>query len=269
MIWQTAKATWLRNQRSDLRAYPWSFAFGHIISGLYLVLLSYFAYHYWIQGQLNDSFARFAGTNDYLTYAVIGGLLSTLSVSMIMNVSRALITEHREGTLEVLLLAPAGRTGYFAGTAVQQLSRVVLEAIPAILAGFILGARLPHAHWLSVTVALFLYLVACFAMGLALGAVMLMTRDTYLVQNTLFAFTTLVCGFQFPTQYLPEPLQIIGKLFPLTDALHILRDSLLNGYSLVDQGYAITRILLLIILYSVAGSWWIRKTERRFFEKWQ
>jgi ABC-2 type transport system permease protein len=267
-VWRTARATMIRNQLSNLRAYPWSFTFGHILNGSFLVLVSYFIYHYWMEGELAASFTRYSGSSDYMTFAVIGGLLSTLSVSMIMNVSRALITEHREGTLEVVLLAPAGRTGYFLGTAMQQLARVLLEAVPVVILGGLVGARMPHAEWMSAIAALLLYLGACFAMALSLGAVMLHTRDTYLVQNTLFSATTLLCGFLFPTAYLPEPLRLVGYIFPLTDGLQLLRGSLLNGSTLWQQSDAVARCMVLIAVYSLLGSWFIGKTERRFFEKW-
>lgn len=267
MTWQTAKATMIRNHLSNKRGYPWSFTFGHIINGLYMVLLSFFVYHYWIDGRLESSFTRYTGTTDYITYAVIGGLLSNLSVSMIMNVSRALITEYREGTLEVLLLAPAGRTGYHLGTAFQQLSRVALEAAPVLIVGVLTGASLPDARWSSALPAFLLYLAACFSMGLALGAVMLYTRDTYLVQNTLFALTALVCGFQFPVEYLPEPLRYIGDFFPLTGTLDILRDSLLNGVPISAHRNELLLSVVLIVLFALVGSRCTGIVERRFFDK--
>lgn len=99
-MWHTAIATLKRNQKANLRAFPWTFTFGHIIEGAYLVLISYFSYVYLIKGDVDSNFAIYAGSNDYLTFVIIGGLLSIFSVSMMMNVSRALITEWREGTLE-------------------------------------------------------------------------------------------------------------------------------------------------------------------------
>jgi ABC-2 type transport system permease protein len=46
MVWHTAIATLKRNQKTYLRAFPWTFTFGHIIEGAYLVLISYFSYVY-------------------------------------------------------------------------------------------------------------------------------------------------------------------------------------------------------------------------------
>jgi ABC-2 type transport system permease protein len=266
-MWQTAKATFLRNQMSNLRAYPWSFAFGHIVDGIYIVLISWFSYHYLIEGQLDGRFRQYAGSSDYLTFAVIGGILANVSVAMMMNVSRALITEYREGTLEALLLAPSSRLGYLMGVTLQQFFRIVVEMIPVLLIGLWIGLHVPHADFLSALLLALLYFGACFSMGLVLGSVMLATRDTYLVQNTLFSVTTLLCGFQFPRDYLPEALQWAGEVFPLTGSLHMLRNALLNGTPIGADPAKLCATVLLIIVYGIIGFKLISRTERTILIK--
>lgn len=264
-MWHTAIATLKRNQKANLRAFPWTFTFGHIIEGAYLVLISFFSYHYLIQGDVDYKFAQYSGSNDYLTYVIIGGLLSIFSVSMMMNVSRALITEWREGTLEALLLSPSSRNGYFLGNAVQQLYRSGFELIVVLCFGLLAGMHLPSVDGLSIILGSLLYLLSCYAMALVLGSIMLYTRDTFIVQNTLFTITTLLCGFQFPRQYLPEILQNLGEIFPLTLALQLLRGTLLTGEGI--QFHEIYPIILLSILYIIIGLWTNRGVERGLFER--
>lgn len=94
---------------------------------------------------------------------------------------------------------------------------------------------------------------------------MLYTRDTFIVQNTLFTITALLCGFQFPRQYLPDYLQAIGEIFPLTYALQLLRGTLLTGESirLIDA----LPIILLSVVYITVGQWTNRRIERGLFER--
>lgn len=264
-MWHTAIATLVRNQRANLRAFPWTFTFGHIIEGAYLVLISYFSFVYLIQGDVDQQFAVYTGSKDYLSYVIIGGLLNIFSVSMMMNVSRALITEWREGTLEALLLSPSSRIGYFLGNAIQQLYRSGFEVLVVIAFGIAAGLRLSSPHYLSIGIGIVLYLLSCFAMALVLGSIMLYTRDTYIVQNTLFAITTLLCGFQFPRQYLPQLLQNAGEVFPLTHSLQILRGSLLTGET-IGTGDIIL-VVLLSSLYIIVGMWSNHRVERRLFER--
>lgn len=264
-MWQTAFATALRNQRANLRAFPWNFTLGHIIEGAYLVLVSYFSYVYLIQGELDDKFALYTGTNNYLAFAIIGGTLNIFCVSMMMNVSRALITEWREGTLEALLLSPSSRNGYFLGTAVQQFYRSGIVLVVVLAFGILAGLRLPPPHLLSVLLGVLSFILSTYAMALVLGSVMLLTRDTYIVQNTLFAVTTLLCGFQFPRQYLPRFLQNVAEIFPLTSSLQLLRGALLTRGAISFPD--ILPALLLSLVYIAFGLWCINRVERSLFEK--
>lgn len=264
-MWHTAIATFERNQKANLRAFPWTFTFGHVIEGTYLVLLSYFSYVYLIKGDIDSKFALYTGSDDYLTYVIIGGMLSVFSVSMMMNVSRALITEWREGTLEALLLSPSSRNGYFLGNAVQQLYRSGFELVVVLFFGLLAGLRLPSVHLISVIVGGLLFLLSCYAMALVLGSIMLYTRDTFIVQNTLFTITALLCGFQFPRQYLPEFLQSAGEIFPLTHALQHLRGTLLTGEMI--RLHDIFQIILLSIVYITVGLWTNKRVERGLFER--
>jgi ABC-2 type transport system permease protein len=266
-MWQTIKATIIRNQIANMRAYPWSFTLGHILSGLYVVLTSFFAYHFLIQKQIDHRFIQYTGSSDYLTFAVIGGLLNSISVSVMMNVSRALITEWREGTLEALLLAPSRRTGYLIGTGIQQLFRVGLEVVPIVFIGLWIGMKVPEANWVSAFLAILLFLFACFSMALVLGAVMLSTRDTYIVQNTLFSILLLICGFQFPTQYLPQSLQWFGDLFPLKGALQLLRDSLMTGTPIWERSQETGMVCTLCLIFTTIGLIGIKRAERFVFER--
>lgn len=238
---------------------------GHIIEGAYLVLVSYFSYVYLIGGDLKGSFALYAGSDNYLAFVIVGGMLHLLSVSMIMNISRALMTEWREGTLESLLLAPAPRLGYFIGTAVQQLYRCGLEVLAVLAFGLLAGLHLPHLNPFAVSLGLLLYLIACAATGLALGCVMLYLRDTYYVQNTFFAVSALLCGFQFPRPYLPEALEAAGQLLPLTSALQALRGALLTGSPVsVELGW---ETFILSALYALLALAVHGRIERKLFDR--
>ncbi|AIQ69273.1 ABC transporter permease [Paenibacillus graminis] len=266
-MWQTVFATAARNQRANLRAFPWAFTLGHMIEGGYLVLVSYFSYVYLIQGDLDNRFALYAGSGNYLAYAIIGGALNVFSVSMMMNVSRALITEWREGTLEALLLSPSSRNGYFLGTALQQFYRSGMVLLAVLVFGILAGMRLSAPHLLSAVIGGLLFILSCYAMALVLGSIMLYSRDTYIVQNTLFAVTTLLCGFQFPRQYLPGFLQTAGEVFPLTSSLQLLRRTLLTGEAIPLRDTL--PALLLSVVYIAAGMWSTRLVERGLFENHQ
>src|SRR6266852_527840 len=112
-----------------------------------------------------------------------------------LGISRSMITERREGTLESLLLAPAKRGEYFAGVTVQWALNSLAETAVMLVVTWPLGLNLAHVNLATFALALPVALIGLFGLSTVLGAIMLATGDTYLSQNTLFATMTLVCGF--------------------------------------------------------------------------
>lgn len=265
-MYQVAKATFIRNTLVMVRAYPWSFVIGHILSGVYTVLFAYFAYHYVFLGQLDEQFSRFTGSADYLSYAILGGAFYAFAVSTLMNVSRSLITELREGTLEALLLTPSGRHGYFLGNVLQQVMRTMMEFSIILIVGGVFGLTLHNANVWSAIAIWILSTAAFFCQALVLGSLMLRFRDTYITQNTLFVVMAFVAGVTFPTPYLPEWLWPISQIMPLTPALDAFRATIILGKPLTDCLPQLLHLGILSVIYLVLGAWGIRRMEKHVLE---
>ena len=266
-MWQTFRATFRRNYLTMHRAYPWSFFIGNILSAAYTVLFAYLTYNYVFLGQMETRFADFAGTGDYISYVVLGGTVYSLAVSMLMIVSRALITELREGSLEALLLTPSSRKGYFLGTGMQGLMRVGIEFSVMILIGWFLGLNLTHINGLAAFIVLSITIGSFFAQALLLGSVMLYFRDTYITQNTLFIVMAFVSGVTFPTQYLPGWLQPLSMMMPLNYGLQAFRRSVIEGSGLWASRSELASLIVLSLIYFAIGVWAIQVTEKRVVEK--
>ncbi|EJL47512.1 ABC transporter [Brevibacillus agri] len=265
-MFRVAKATFVRNTLVMMRAYPWSFVIGHILSGVYTVLFAYFAYHYVFAGQLDGRFLHLTGTDDYLSYAILGGAFYAFAVSTLMNVSRSLITELREGTLEAVLLTPSLRRGYFLGNVAQQLMRTVFEFSVIVIVGALFGLTLVHAHIGSAIVVWLLSTGAFFCQALVLGSLMLRFRDTYITQNTLFVIMAFVSGVTFPIPYLPEWLQPLGAIMPLAPALDAFRQCVIQGKPLIAVSPQLFHMAALSLVYLAIGVWGMRRMEKRVVE---
>lgn len=266
MLLRASYATFARNWRMTLRAYPWSFFIGGLLTGVLGVLLAYFTFHLLAGGKVGGEFASYAGTGDYMSYVILGAGLYLFAVEVLLAVSRSLITEQREGTLEGVLLAPARRLGYFLGVAGQAITRCAPELGLMLLVTWPLGLTFRSIQPGTLLLAVPVALVGILGMALALGALMLATRDTYLSQNTLFIAMGLLCGFTFPPQYLPLPLQWVSALLPMTGALRLLRAALLQGASPASVLPDLLTTLLLGLIYGALGLWMMRWSERRALE---
>jgi len=218
-----------RNFIVNRRAYQWSFFVGNMITAMYTVALGYFMYVVLFQRQVDASFVRYSGTSDYMTYLILGAGVYTLSVRTMLNVSRSLISERREGTLESLFLTPVSRPGYLLAVMIQQTAVSGGEFLLAMLFAWPFGLNLSHVSWGGVAAAAAATWVGLFGLSILLGVVMLYTRDTYLSQNTLFWVIYLVCGLVFPVQYLPVWVQVISRWIPVTGAVNLLRAAAMAG----------------------------------------
>lgn len=267
MNFKILKATFKRNFTMQLRAYPKDFFIGNTLTGLYTVLSAFFMYQLLFKGNLDESFKSYSGTGDYMSYVIVGTALYLFAVRTCLNVSRSLITELREGTLDSLMIAPFKRVQYFCGNMLQQTITTSFEITVMIVISLFFGADFSHVKISSFVVGFALSLFAYFSLSLVLAAVMLYFRDTYISQNTLFALMFLVCGVTFPIEYLPVPLQYLGKLIPVTASFELIRNSVIKGMSLGDQGGQFYYLLLLSLSYCILGFALLKRVEKIALEK--
>lgn len=265
-MWRVIFSTYQKNRIGIVRAVPWSFMVSRIVTGITQIVFPYFIYHYFMDGNLNGEFSEYASGADYMTYIVLGSALNVLAVSTLMNIGRSLITELREGTLETLLLSPAPRRNYFIGCLLEQTTRALIEFGTVLIVGFVLGANLNFFLSFQTLMIILLAVISFFCMGITLSSVMLYTRDTYLTQNTLFITMSLVCGITYPIQYLPEWVQKIAQIFPLTPAVKLFRNVVIGHQNLAENNLLIVHVIILSIAYLGVGVIWYQLIERRLIE---
>jgi ABC-2 type transport system permease protein len=264
---KTLRATFKRNFIVQMRAYPKDFFIGNTLTGIYTVLSAYFMYHLLFKGNLNSSFKAYAGTGDYMSYVIIGSSMYLFVVRTCLNVSRSLITELREGTLESIMIAPFNRVQYFCGNMLQQTITTSGEIIVTILIGIPFGLKFSGMNITSFLLAFVVSLFAYFSLSMVLAAVMLYFRDTYISQNTLFLLIFLLCGVTFPIKYFPVFVQYISKLIPVTTSLELIRNSTISGMGIMEQSSLFIYVIMLSAIYCVAGFMMLKRIEKIALEK--
>lgn len=260
-------ATIQKELQVRLRAYPVSFMVSCLTTGVYTNLGAWLLYHCFFEERLSDSFSQYTGTGDYMSYVIIGSCTYMFVVRTCLNVSRTLVTELREGTLDSLMLAPFHRSAYFLGNMTLQTMTTFLELLIAILIGLIFGLQINDFSGWKFVIAVLLSLYGFFGISMMLGCLMLYTRNTYVTQNTLFSLIFLLCGITFPKEYLPSVLQYAGMLIPVTDAVDLLRSSLLGGMVTGDWLVVAGRLFVLSSIYIMLGFPLMEKAERIALEK--
>lgn len=258
--------TFVRNWRITMRAYPWTYFIGTLATGLLTVGVALLAYRAIGGGRVAVSFDAATGGADYLGYVTVGAAALTFTTRMVLWVAKAQITEYREGTLESQLLTPSRRLPYLLGVTLQALSITAVEIAVLLAAAVALGVRLSVAQPLVLLAAVVAATVAVLGMSVPLSAVMLAAGEAHITQNTLFTGMALLCGFTFPTSYLPDGARWLGEALPVTWALRVLRAATLPG----QPGDALPALLVCLGLggaYLLLGLWTLGPAERRALQR--
>lgn len=267
MDFKVLRGTLKKELLTKYRAYPMDFFIGNVLTGFYTILGAYMMYKLLFERNMNSSFTNITGTNDYLSYVLVGSLTYLFLVRTCLNVSRSLITELRMGTLESLMLAPFRRVEYFLGNMLVQTLTTSMEVMISILVAIPFGIRFQHINTGSFLLAILVALYSFFGISMVLGCVMLFTRDTYISQNTLFAFVFLVCGITFPSEYLPAWLRRIAYFIPITEVVTLIRNSVLLGKGINEQSTIWINTLLISTVYIFIGFILMKKCEEVALEK--
>ncbi|MCW3982092.1 MAG: ABC transporter permease, partial [Candidatus Bathyarchaeota archaeon] len=157
-----------------------------------------------------------AGT-EIVAYIAIGNAMSVLSWNTIFSVVNITSHDKWDGTLPLVLATPAHRLPLFVGRAMLHVFDGMLSVlIGFVYAVFLFGVSFGQANVLALLVVVFLTAVAMAGFGLLIGGLAFYYRNPLVFAN-IFTFILLVfCGVNFPIQELPQPLQVVSYIFPLT-----------------------------------------------------
>ncbi|HLF26426.1 MAG TPA: ABC transporter permease [Anaerolineae bacterium] len=251
----------------NTRVYPWSFFAGRIVSSFFTIVLAYLIYTVLFEGQTAASFTTYTGTQNYLTFIVVGVGIMAYANGALLGIGRSLIIERRIGTIDSLLLAPAPLPSFLVGVMLQAALLTTLDFLIILTLSLPFGADWANANWLGFVLIVLVGHIGLLGMAVILAAVMLYLRDTYLTQNTVIAVLYLICGILFPIQYLPDWLQTLARFIPLTATVSLARDNVLLGLDLGQHLDAILGLSILSLIYCALGFILLNRVRRVALEK--
>src|SRR4029077_12126553 len=180
-------------------------------------------------------------------YLLIGSLLWGYLSLVFMEAAYAIAWERWEGTIEYTFMAPIRRTTHLMGICLFAIGYGLLRTFLVLLAAIaIFNVDFSHADVaaaLAVLAASTLPLI-----GLAIFTSVLPMVSPQKGEQMSFAvqgFLLPVSGVYYPLTVLPVPLQVAGYASPLTYTLEGMRQSLLNGATVIDE---LPNVLLLVAM---------------------
>lgn len=197
--------------------------------------------------------AQFGGV-DYVTYLVTGVIaMSVFMGSFISGVT--VIFDKQFGFLKETLVAPAPRAAVLLGRAVGDSIAIILSSLVIVLMGFLLSNELRIQGILPALGYGFVLSIGLASLGMAIASRMSSMEGFQILINLLIMPLQFVSGVFFPINRMPEWMQWIAKVNPLTYAVDGVRYYLI-GVSyfnpLIDIGVllALSVVFMAVAVYT-------------------
>ncbi|MFO7537339.1 MAG: ABC transporter permease [Chloroflexota bacterium] len=214
-----------------------------------------------------------AESNSQTSGLVVYGFILFIFLSdTIWSIGYNVRREQKQGTLEQLYLSPASKFASLAARVALTLFWTGLLSIGAVVLMSMMFGKLPFENGLLGGCILVLALSGTFGTGFAFAALTLRVKEAGQTLANLFQFAFMVfCAPFFPFAVLPELVQYISRLIPLSYAVDAFRSTLMGyppGYpELAPIGVELLIVTLFGLLMPPLGLWLYRREENR--ARWQ
>jgi ABC-2 type transport system permease protein len=252
-----AKKDWLHFVR-----YPLDAVF-RVIEPIIWLTPIYFLGKTFSTAEGNAGFAAYSGTVDYMSYILLGWVLSSYVSAVFWGMGYSLKTEMDSGVLESNWLAPVSRPLLLVGRTVANLTITTgNSACTLFLAWRFFGFRVTGSL-LSALAVVVPVLVALYGFGFAFAALVLLVRDPNTLIDVSNFLIRLVSGSEFPIHVLPRFVLPISLAIPLTYGYDAVRGYLLNTRTILPIQHEIVILLVCMGVMVPAGYAVFKVVERR------
>jgi ABC-2 type transport system permease protein len=165
---------------------------------------------------------------------VIGNAVAISSLGGIFGMAMTIGGERWTQTLSSILVTPANRLALFLGRALPNLANGVIVSTAGFLVGWLLlDFSLAPAEIPVIALIVVVTSFSCTAFGTVIGAFGLRGRDIFFFANLMILVFLLFCGVNVPNDVLPDWMQAVGSILPLTHGIEAARQ-VADGSSLAD-----------------------------------
>jgi ABC-2 type transport system permease protein len=175
-----------------------------------------------------------SASDEIRTFVILGSALWAMLVAGIAGPAWSVLEDReRYRMLKYLYVSPATFLVLLVGRGGARLAAGAMGTIVALgFAVVVLGLRvdLGRVDWLLLAVSLVLGLAPILAIGVLLAAICLQTRQEAWSYPDAFAGALfLVTGVVFPLSILPDPVEVVGLVNPVTWWVAGVREAVLPG----------------------------------------
>jgi ABC-type multidrug transport system, permease component len=213
-----------------------------------------------IPKQVIDEISKYAllnsfGTTDYFSFLAIG-MLAFVSVFTSITTGMSIVWDRRFGILDKLLSTPIPRGTIIISKVLNGVIRSLTQSAIALIIAILLGLDLTHFSLIGILETF----SALFLMTIGLGSIFVMVairstswQSQMAVMNLLNLPLIFTSNALFPTQFMPDWLQYIVKINPVSYTIDICRQSLLGSPGLAPLYFDYLYLGLFALIFAFIG----------------
>jgi len=172
------------------------------------------------------------------------GLMAMVIMMAVMTGTAASVSQERElGTLDGMLSAPASRLSIILGKSFAQVVRGLFQAGITLLLAVLIFQISIHGNPLLLILLLILTVFSFIGMGVLISAMTSHQQTATTIMMTLTMPMMFLSGAFFPIQQMPNVMQWISRVLPLTYAVDALRKCMVLGTGISGM---MTEILVMV-----------------------
>ncbi len=201
-----------------------------------------------------------AGGGNYMEFLAPGVIAMGILFTAVFN-GIEIIWDRQFGFLKETLVAPVSRIQIMIGRTLGGATVAIFQGVIILLLSLLFGFRLTSFNMLLVAfVFMFLISVLFTALGTAIASMLDDMQGFQLIMNFLVMPLFFLSGALFPLQGLPEVIDILAKVDPLTYGIDGLRSSLANA-AYFGLPLDLTVLSVITALLVVLGSYLFSKIQ--------
>ena len=247
---------------SIARTYRISFLL-EIVEALFGTAMFYYVGRFVDSPQLQQALPQ---GGSYFAFSLVGFVFLDYMNASLDTFDRSLEEARNAGTLEHLLVTQTSLPVIVAGSAIYPFAATTLRIAVYLAWGALLfGFPLHAANWLTVAVVLLATLLAFSGLGILSASYLLIFKRGNPAKWFMLGLSSVAGGMLFPVSILPDWLQILARLNPVTYALDAMRAALLAGagFSGIWRPLAVLLLFAAVLLPSSMAifAWALRRTK--------
>jgi len=167
---------------------------------------------------------RYAGLESD-EFFVIGNAVAISSIAGIFGMAFTIGGERFMQTLSSILVTPANRLALFLGRTLPNIANgIIVSTVGFVVGWLLLDFSLAPSQIPAIAVIVAVSSFSCTALGAVIGAFGLRGRDIIFFANLFVLTFLLFCGVNVPLDSLPDWMQEVGSLLPLTHGIEAARE---------------------------------------------